>query len=132
MLEIKSDALCATTVFFLGQPTKEFTTKKRRTANTAPIVAVVWIRTVNDMKRSEAYHILRDMYDEATEEQRAAINIAMDDIEFVDLMPDDMVAAVRCKDCKHYWKNVNTPGYSGKCVTVSDDFFCAYGERGDG
>ena len=44
----------------------------------------------------------------------------------------DAASVVLCKDCKHYWKNVNTPGYSGKCVTASDDFFCAYGERGDG
>ena len=51
------------------------------------------------MRRVEAYHILQDMYDEATDEQRAAISIAMDDIEFVDLMPDDMVAVRRCKDC---------------------------------
>lgn len=44
----------------------------------------------------------------------------------------DAVPVVRCKDCKHYWKNVNTFGYSGVCATVSDNDFCSYGERGDG
>ena len=44
----------------------------------------------------------------------------------------DAAPAVLCKDCKHYWKNVNTFGYSGVCTTVSDDDFCSYGERGDG
>lgn len=43
----------------------------------------------------------------------------------------DAVEVVRCKDCKHYWKNVNTPGYSGKCTTVNDDDFCSHGERKD-
>lgn len=54
------------------------------------------------MKRVEAYHILAKMWDDATPEQREAIDIATDDIEFVDLMPNDMVAVVRCKDCKWY------------------------------
>ena len=45
----------------------------------------------------------------------------------------DAVPVVLCKDCKHYWKNVNTFGYSGVCTTVSDNDFCSYGERrGDG
>ena len=41
------------------------------------------------------------------------------------------VEVVRCKDCKHYWKNVNTPGFDGKCTTVGDDDFCSSGERKD-
>ena len=41
----------------------------------------------------------------------------------------DAVEVVRCKDCKHYWKNVNTPGYAGKCTHVEDDDFCSHGER---
>lgn len=44
----------------------------------------------------------------------------------------DVVPVVRCKDCKHYWKNKNTPGYLDKCVTVSDDDYCSSGERKDG
>lgn len=44
----------------------------------------------------------------------------------------DAVPVVRCKDCKHYWKNKNTPGYLDKCVTVSDDDYCSDGERKDG
>ncbi len=43
----------------------------------------------------------------------------------------DAVEVVRCKDCKHYWKNVNTPGFDGKCTTVGDDDFCSDGERKD-
>lgn len=38
------------------------------------------------MKRIEAYHILHDMWKDADEKQREAINIAQNDIEFVDLM----------------------------------------------
>jgi hypothetical protein len=50
----------------------------------------------------------------------------------IDLGPD-VVPVVRCKDCKHYWKNVNTFGYDGVCTTVSDNDFCSHGERrGDG
>ena len=44
----------------------------------------------------------------------------------------DAVEVVRCRDCKHYWKNKNTPGYLDKCVTVSDNDYCSDGERKDG
>ena len=93
------------------------------------------------MKRSEAYHILQNMYDEATEEQRAAISIAMDDIEFVDLMPDDMVAVVLCKDCKYRSPYFDSGKYCctlwqcrccGSADFVKPDGFCSYGERKDG
>jgi hypothetical protein len=85
------------------------------------------------MQRIEAYNILRKMYDEATEEQRAAFSIAMNDIEFVDLMPEHYAPVVRCKDCKHCdfhefqsavcWRRNNM---------VFKDGFCSYGERKDG
>lgn len=44
----------------------------------------------------------------------------------------DVAPVVRCKDCIHYWKNKNTPGYLDKCVTVSDDDYCSDGKRKDG
>lgn len=56
---------------------------------------------MNDMTRVEAYHILGKMWEDATQEQAEAISMAQNDIEFVDLMQDDIVAVVRCKDCKH-------------------------------
>lgn len=40
------------------------------------------------MKRSEAYHILGEMFDYATEEQRKALVIAQHDIESIDLAQD--------------------------------------------
>lgn len=42
------------------------------------------------MKRSEAYFILEDMWRDANNQQREAIEIAQDDIQFVDLMPSDL------------------------------------------
>ena len=42
------------------------------------------------MKRSEAYFILEDMWWDANNQQREAIEIAQDDIQFVDLMPSDL------------------------------------------
>ena len=54
------------------------------------------------MTRVEAYHILGEMWKETfSAEQAEALSIAQDDIEFVDLMPDDVVPVTRCKDCKH-------------------------------
>ena len=44
----------------------------------------------------------------------------------------DAVEVVRCKDCEHYWKNINTKGYDGKCVSVGDDDFCSKGTKMDG
>ena len=38
------------------------------------------------MKRIEAWHTLHEMWGGATAEQKEALGIAMDDIEFVDLM----------------------------------------------
>lgn len=89
------------------------------------------------MKRSEAYHILGRMWEDATPEQAEAISVAQNDLEFVDLMPDDMVCVVRCKDCKHY---VERKEISKKCCYVHlltphpmpEDGFCSYGARKDG
>ena len=56
--------------------------------------------------------------------------------EFVALIDNaptvDAVEVVRCKDCEHYWKNINTKGYDGKCVSVGDDDFCSKGTKMDG
>ena len=86
------------------------------------------------MTKIEAYRILSKMWNDATPEQHEAINIAMDAIEFVDLMPGDMVAVCRCKDCRHFYRDT-----AGDCscelprglVTPTDDGFCFYGERGE-
>ena len=75
---------------------------------------------MNDMRRVEAYHILRDMYDEATEEQRAAISIAMDDIEFVDLMPYDMAIAALREQTNTVQRVANTDNVLGGWISVKD------------
>ena len=59
---------------------------------------------------------------------------SLDTYEDVQYVADELIAkgvlpVVRCKDCIHYWKNKNTPGYLDKCVTVSDDDYCSSGER---
>ena len=44
----------------------------------------------------------------------------------------EMVAVVRCKDCKHSWQDIGGLCCShGVCVdcTVQEDFFCADGEK---
>lgn len=93
------------------------------------------------MTRLEAYHILSELWSNATSEAHAqALSIAQNDIEFVDLMPDDMVAVVRCKDCVNsrgldrrdpfenefvdgvVWCNEHGDG-------VFEQDFCSYGER---
>lgn len=88
------------------------------------------------MKRSEAYHILGKMWENATAEQAEALSIAQEDIEFVDLMPEDMVAVVRCKDCKRcrgFGGATIEPDEIGICkiddLCVKPNDFCSYGER---
>ena len=84
------------------------------------------------MKRSEAYHILGKMWEDATAEQAEALSIAQNDIEFVDLMPNDTVAVVRCKNCKHFIYGEFCDGphtEQGFTVTVTEDDFCSYGKR---
>lgn len=86
------------------------------------------------MKRSEAWAVLGQLWDEANETQKEALQIAQDDIEFVDLMPNDMVHVVRCKDCKHCELAV-ADGYEWylcKCeggTWNKSDHYCGYGER---
>lgn len=45
------------------------------------------------MKRSDAFHILGEMVGGATKEQKEALDIAMNDIEYVDLMQDENAVA---------------------------------------
>lgn len=86
---------------------------------------------MNDMTRLEAYRILGKMWGEATPEQAEAICMAQNDIEFVDLMPKDMVAVVRCKECKSF--GVYECSGNGYCkhnnglVDPEPDDFCSYG-----
>ncbi len=79
------------------------------------------------MLRSEAWELLGQLWDVANEAQREALSIAMDDIQFVDLMP-----TVRCKDCKHRLQDEQ----SGVSICKIDGFilldlerFCSDGER---
>lgn len=92
---------------------------------------------MNDMTRVEAYHILGKLWCDVTPEQAEAISMAQNDLEFVDLMPNDMVAVVRCKDCKRCdgfsIPNDIQPNEIGICkinmMAVKQDGFCSYGER---
>lgn len=78
------------------------------------------------MTKLEAYRILSKMWNDVTQEQEEAINIAMDAIEFMDLMPKDMVAVVRCKDCKHHHYLCLSNFLDRK-----ENDFCSCGERRD-
>jgi hypothetical protein len=80
------------------------------------------------MKRSEAYHILGKMWEGATSEQAEALSIAQNDIEFVDLLPDDMCRVVFCTDCKKHGNDEECPLLSMMAYTEPTDF-CSYGER---
>ena len=93
---------------------------------------------MNDMWRSEAWTILGELWDNANEHQRKALRIAQNDIEFVDLMPDDMVAVVRCKDCVNGELCLNSQGAEYVVCSMDEHHvwlpngFCSYGERKDG
>lgn len=98
------------------------------------------------MRRSEAYWILGHMYDEATAEQKRAIEVGMDALELLDLMTDNLDIVCRCKDCKYqnshncpmcheeYYVDEDDGGdYYLIDKAVDPDGFCSYGERrGDG
>lgn len=93
------------------------------------------------MTRVEAYHILGKMSAEewVSAEQAEALYIAQKDIEYVDLMPNDMTLVVRCKDCKYYREGEyfeNTKfcfrlkhGEEYVGYNFSEDDFCSYAER---
>jgi hypothetical protein len=52
------------------------------------------------MTRAEAYWILHKMMVETfSADQSEALSIALDDIQFVDLMPDDLRDVTRCHNC---------------------------------
>lgn len=58
-----------------------------------------------------------------------------------DMQSADVAEVVRCKDCKHYKRNIPCGGghYNGcdewidegNAITVYDNDFCSYGERKD-
>ena len=103
------------------------------------------------MTRVEAYRILGILWgNTSSEEERAALSMAQNDLEFVDLMPDDVVVVTRCRDCEHAERYERTDGLAGyycghpqnsftygerwdrvfKPVKEANDF-CSYGERRD-
>ncbi len=95
------------------------------------------------MTRVEAYNILGDLWYEVTSKEAEAINIAQDAIQFVDLMPKDMVAVVRCSVCKHWekggfmgGKTLDSMEFGGRCPFAKfsryESDFCSRGERKDG
>ena len=83
---------------------------------------------VNDMTKIEAYRILAKMWNDLTPEQDEAINIAMDCIEFVDLMPTDMARVVFCADCTKHGNDEECPLLSMMAYTDPTDH-CSYGEQ---
>lgn len=88
------------------------------------------------MTRVEAYHILGDLWYEVTSKEAEAITIAQEAVQFVDLMPNDMVHVVRCQYCGYFADaKVNEKGFlicpaSGMEITGMD--YCSYGERKEG
>lgn len=63
-------------------------------------------------------------------------------IRTVDAQPTaDVVEVVRCKDCKHYKKNISCVGglyngcsewlNEGNEIEVREDDYCSFGERGE-
>ena len=88
-----------------------------------------------EMERHEAYWILGHMYDEATAEQKRAIEMGMDALELLDLMPDNLAIVCRCKDCKHFYRDTDGDfacELPRGLVSPTEDSSCSYGERGDG
>ena len=80
------------------------------------------------MKRITAYRILGKMEASATPEQKEALDIAQRDIEFVDLMPKDMVAVIRCKDCVYNANGCCTHSENYDDTRYRPDYFCADAE----
>lgn len=55
--------------------------------------------------------------------------------KYVDAQGNELVAVVRCKDCKHNYHNMIPSGEAEhectKCIElpITADFYCAWGER---
>ena len=79
------------------------------------------------MLRSEAWEILGELWDNANEAQREALHIAQHDIEFVDLMPDDVVAVGSCDGC--FYSNRKRP-QKCSCCRRNKDLKDCYEEEG--
>lgn len=50
-------------------------------------------------------------------------------VEVEDASDVDAVEVVRCKDCKHYWKNKPSNDVPVCLASPKDDAFCSEGER---
>lgn len=88
------------------------------------------------MTRAEAYWILHEMMVETfSGDQSKALSIALNDIQFVDLMPNDTVPVCRCKDCAYMEDAYVCNGFlicPASNMEITDNDYCSYGERKDG
>ena len=89
------------------------------------------------IKREDAKRaIRRNFHDFGT---RCMINNVINEVAKVS--SDNLVEVVRCKDCKHYKRNIPCcDGYyngcdewidEGNAITVYDSDYCSYGERAE-
>ena len=72
----------------------------------------------------EAYNVLTGNYHHRTETQHEALKEALSKVPTVDAVP-----VVRCKDCKHYWKNKPSNDVPVCLASPREDAFCSEGER---
>lgn len=84
------------------------------------------------MTRAEAYWLIKEIRRECVHVDHVkALGIALETIEFVDLMPKDMARVVFCEDCKKHGNDEECPLLSMMAYTDPTDH-CSYGERKDG
>lgn len=60
-----------------------------------------------------------------------AFRKTMEESEYLDecLLDDAPEAVVRCKDCKHYWKNKQSDEVPVCLASPREDAYCSEGER---
>ena len=86
------------------------------------------------IEESEAFMVLSDYYHHRTQDQHQALQDA-----FSRVPTADVVEVVRCKDCKHWHREIHNGieyfNYSSCDLNHYGDghnFYCADGERKDG
>ena len=79
------------------------------------------------MTKKMAINILRGAVLGTDEQTHEAVFMAIKALKEQERV--DAVEVVRCKDCKHYWKNKPSDDVPACLASQKDEAFCSEGER---
>lgn len=105
------------------------------------IVCSKWEKKMTDYIKTKEYKLPNGRTVTADFNELGETRVTIEAMDYLMDMINSLVEVVRCKDCRHYKRNVPcVGGYYNGCdewidegnpITVYDNDFCSYGERAE-